>query len=261
MFRVLLIFGYFTASWLVLAQSGYNELVACTSPQGCSALNVSTPFCLSPYTTVDAPTYCRPCMPQTFFESNCDCPVNLFCSAAASDVQPTYGYCVPYTLTGKACNVPGDCQTQSQQADGQGTGINEYQFCVNGPCQPCGGTSSSIYVTPTQCPGWSGGALQSAYPGVYRQCTAAGQLVSTGSVDYELGLVSPSASASKPPTPSLSAGASASATPSKPSSGRGASSTGQLASTSDGAVLSNHSVAGGFILALGWLGVALAWWL
>jgi len=87
---------------------------------------------------------------------------------------------------------------------------DELSYCTNGRCTVCSGTDSPILTEARQCPGWKNGALQSASPGIYRQCTAQGTLTTTGTLDYSLGLSSPSST----PTRSLPAGASASRTPS-----------------------------------------------
>jgi hypothetical protein len=201
-----------TALLLVTVFTALCATAEAATPQSCSAANFSAPFCILITPSTSGSCFCRPCSvtPDDFYQGHCNCPLDHFCSNEATESENTpRGYCVPYTLLGNTCSSDTDCQTMAVTVGGQMT-INENTYCVGGRCSLCEGSASPIFAAARQCPGWSNGALQSASPGIFRQCTAQGTLITTGSLDYTLGLSSPSSS----PTSSLPAGASASRTPS-----------------------------------------------
>lgn len=170
--------------------------------------NLTMPFCIV-MSTVPGSLFCKPCNPDDYTQQNCDCPVDQYCArGVVLTGRFTRGLCTPYTLTGKACTTNSDCVTQSLDTSG-GQQDEEVQYCVQGVCRPCSGAASPIFAAPIQCQGWSNGQLLTSQPGLYRQCQASGFLTSSGTIDYSLGLVSPS----RTPTASLSHGAQPSSTP------------------------------------------------
>jgi len=169
--------------------------------------NLTRPFCVefSPYQNSQ---WCKPCNPDDYSEQGCDCPLGQYCGRDVRSSGPQIrGLCQAYTLTNKACTKASDCVTYSTDLNGNQQ-HEELQYCVQGLCKPCNGANSPIYTQAAQCQGWLNGQLQTSNPGLLRQCTSDGTLLSSGTVDYTLGLVSPS----RTPTASLSQGAQPSST-------------------------------------------------
>jgi hypothetical protein len=125
----------------------------------------------------------------------CNCGAGEFCRQTApqyADQPGAVGVCERSMLVGSACNSSDDCEGVREHSLDGGYSRAERAYCHQGTCRQCDPTEfeaahGSLSKT---CPGYlahpdGSRYYLSALPGVTMTCTASGDLVASGTVDWE----------------------------------------------------------------------------
>ncbi len=126
----------------------------------------------------------------------CNCDAGEFCrqTSASFDTQASVvGYCEPSTLVGMNCSTNDDCEGEREHSLDGGYARAERAYCHRGACRQCNpdefsaayGSSSIVCLGYVLYPNGIRKYL-TARPGTVVTCTAGGDLLSSGAVDWEL---------------------------------------------------------------------------